>query len=77
MKVSQLDILLKKIQDRAFTVGIIGLGYVGLPLIWTFHQNDMLVIGYDIDEKKMENLRNGVPYLKHLDTEMMKVLANF
>lgn len=75
MKVTQIDTLLKKIDDRTFTVGIIGLGYVGLPLMWTFHQNDMPVIGYDIDEKKVENLRNGVPYIKHLGEDMMGTLA--
>ena len=53
---NQLDTLLKKIEDWTYTVGIIGLGYVGLPLMWTFHQNDMPVIGFDIDEKKVENL---------------------
>ena len=73
---SQLDTLLKKIEDRTYTVGIVGLGYVGLPLMWTFHQNDMPVLGFDIDEKKVENLKNGVTYIKHLGTEMMETLAN-
>ncbi len=72
---NQLDTLLKKIEDRTYTVGIIGLGYVGLPLMWTFHQNDMPVLGFDIDEKKVENLRNGTPYIKHLGSEMMDKLA--
>ena len=73
---NQLDTLLKKIEDRTYTVGIIGLGYVGLPLMWTFHQNDMPVLGFDIDEKKVDNLKNGVPYINHLGTEMMEALAN-
>ena len=73
---NQLETLLKKIEDRTYTVGIIGLGYVGLPLMWTFHQNDMPVLGFDIDEKKVENLKNGTPYIKHLGTEMMEALAN-
>lgn len=72
---NQLDTLLKKIDDRTYTVGTIGLGYVGLPLMWTFHQNDMPVIGFDIDEKKVENLKNGTPYIKHLGAEMMDTLA--
>lgn len=38
---NQLDTLPKKIEDRTYTVGIVGLGYVGLLLMWTFHQNDM------------------------------------
>ena len=72
---NQLDTLLKEIEDRTYTVGIVGLGYVGLPLMWTFHQNNMPVIGFDIDEKKVDNLKNGIPYIKHLGTEMMEVLA--
>ncbi|MBL6730004.1 MAG: nucleotide sugar dehydrogenase [Bacteroidia bacterium] len=72
---NQLDTLLKKIEDRTYTVGIVGLGYVGLPLMWTFHQNDMPVLGFDIDEKKVENLKNGTPYIKHLGSEMMATLA--
>jgi UDP-N-acetyl-D-glucosamine dehydrogenase len=72
---NQLATLLKKIEDRTYTVGIIGLGYVGLPLMWTFHQNDMPVLGFDIDEKKVENLRKGIPYIKHLGSEMMETLA--
>ena len=73
---NQLDTLLKEIEDRTYTVGIVGLGYVGLPLMWTFYQNNMPVIGFDIDEKKVDNLKNGIPYIKHLGTEMMEALAN-
>lgn len=72
---NQIESLLKKIEDRSYTVGIVGLGYVGLPLMWTFHQNDMPVLGFDIDEKKVENLKNGIPYIKHLGSEMMETLA--
>ncbi|HBQ59418.1 MAG TPA: nucleotide sugar dehydrogenase, partial [Balneolaceae bacterium] len=72
---NQLETLLKKIEDKTYTIGIVGLGYVGLPLMWTFHQVGMPVIGYDIDEKKVENLKKGIPYIKHLGTEMMETLA--
>ncbi|MAO65700.1 MAG: UDP-N-acetyl-D-glucosamine dehydrogenase [Balneola sp.] len=73
---NQLETLLNKITDKTYTIGIVGLGYVGLPLMWTFHQVGMPVIGYDIDDKKVENLKNGIPYIKHLGTEMMEMLAN-
>ena len=58
---NQLDTLLKEIEDRTYTVGIVGLGYVGLPLMWTFYQNNMPVIGFDIDEKKVDNLKTASP----------------
>lgn len=72
---SQSEDLLKKIEERNYTVAIIGLGYVELPLMWTFHQNHMPLLGFDIDEKKVGNLKKGIPYIKHLGTEMMEALA--
>ena len=72
---SHLDGLLKKINDKTYTIGIVGLGYVGLPLMWTFHQKGMPILGFDIDAKKVDNLKNGISYIKHLGAEMMEVLA--
>ncbi|WP_421775347.1 nucleotide sugar dehydrogenase [Gracilimonas sp.] len=67
--------LLQKIQNKEYKVGILGLGYVGLPLLWTFHEAGLPVIGYDIDQNKVDNLHKGVPYIKHLGSEMMEVLS--
>ncbi|MCG2590422.1 nucleotide sugar dehydrogenase [Rhodohalobacter sulfatireducens] len=67
--------LLQKIHKREFKVGIIGLGYVGLPLMWTFHDKGMPVIGYDIDEYKVKCIEEGTPYIKHLGVDKMKVLS--
>lgn len=71
-----IDNLLERIQSKDYTVGIIGLGYVGLPLMWTFHEKGMPVLGFDIDESKIQYLREGTPYIKHLGPEMMQVLAD-
>jgi len=70
-----LNDLLKKIDKKEFTIGILGLGYVGLPLVWTFHKKGMPVIGYDIDSKKVDCINNGVPYIKHLGEQMMQTLS--
>jgi UDP-N-acetyl-D-glucosamine dehydrogenase len=72
----QLETILNKIKSKEFRVGILGLGYVGLPLMWTFHQNGMPVIGFDIDEYKIQCLREGKSYIKHLGEEKMQVLAS-
>jgi len=72
---SQVQTLLDKIDNKTYTIGIVGLGYVGLPLMWTFHKVGMPVIGYDVDEKKVKNIKSGTPYIKHLGTEMMETLA--
>ena len=68
--------LIKKIEDKEYTIGIIGLGYVGLPLIWTFHENEMPVLGFDIDEYKVNCIKDGIPYIKHLGKEKMQILSN-
>lgn len=70
-----LQELLEKIDNKEYTIGIVGLGYVGLPLMWTFHQQDMPVLGFDIDKEKVDCIKNGKPYIKHLGREMMQVLA--
>jgi len=67
--------LLQKIDNKEYKIGVVGLGYVGLPLMWTFHQRGMTVIGYDIDESKIEHINKGIPYIKHLGNEMMEVLS--
>ena len=59
-----------KIQDGSAVVGVIGLGYVGLPLLHAFHQAGFRVIGFDVDPEKIQALRRGENYLKHLGTEM-------
>jgi UDP-N-acetyl-D-glucosamine dehydrogenase len=56
-----------RIADRSFRVGIIGLGYVGLPLARTFARNGFACVGFDIDPSKVEKLNSGVSYIRHLD----------
>jgi UDP-N-acetyl-D-glucosamine dehydrogenase len=71
-----LEKLLEKIKKNEYRVGIVGLGYVGLPLMWTFHEKGVPVLGFDIDVKKVDCINEGVPYIKHLGVEMMQKLAN-
>ena len=70
-----LQELLNKIDDKDYIIGIVGLGYVGLPLMWTFHEAGMPVIGYDIDQKKIDCIDEGRPYIKHLGKDMMQKLS--
>lgn len=70
-----LESLLDQIDRREYTVGVIGLGYVGLPLMWTFHDENVPVIGFDIDPYKVDCIKNGIPYIKHLGVEKMQVLS--
>jgi UDP-N-acetyl-D-glucosamine dehydrogenase len=59
--------LIKKIQSQQATVGVIGLGYVGLPLSVCFLKAGFKVIGFDIDNNKVEQLNHGNSYIVSVD----------
>ncbi|MBN1256888.1 MAG: nucleotide sugar dehydrogenase [Planctomycetes bacterium] len=66
------DILMKKIQNRTAVVGVIGMGYVGLPLAFEFGRSGFPVIGFDIDKKKVKALQAGRTYIEHLPSAKVK-----
>ena len=59
--------LASKIEDHSALVGIIGLGYVGLPLALAFTENGFNVLGFDVDPIKVNKINSGDCYIKHLD----------
>jgi UDP-N-acetyl-D-glucosamine dehydrogenase len=63
--------LLNRINQKTAIVGVIGLGYVGLPLLAAFSQAGFAVIGFDIDPKKISSLHRGENYLKHLGDSLV------
>ncbi len=63
------QVLKDKIDSKSFSIGIIGLGYVGLPLLLEFTRADVDVVGFDIDEKKIEKLRRGESYILHVESK--------
>lgn len=58
--------LLESIQKRQCLVGVIGLGYVGLPLIDAFTQAGFRCLGFDVDPEKVKALQAGQSYIKHI-----------
>jgi UDP-N-acetyl-D-glucosamine dehydrogenase len=60
---------LKKIKSKQAIIGIIGLGYVGLPLSKSFTNQSIKVIGFDIDEAKITSLDQGKSYIKHISND--------
>jgi UDP-N-acetyl-D-glucosamine dehydrogenase len=60
---SQAQELKRRIEDRTARVGIIGLGYVGLPLALLFSEERFRVTGFDIDEAKVKTLNDGGSYI--------------
>ncbi|MGD9790456.1 MAG: nucleotide sugar dehydrogenase [Phycisphaerales bacterium] len=67
--------LIAGFETRSATIGVVGLGYVGLPLVRAMHDAGFRVIGFDIDESKITSLKAGETYLKHLGTGLAKELA--
>ena len=61
--------LIDRIEDRSITVGIIGLGYVGLPLIDAFNQAGFTCLGFDVDQTKVDSLAKNQSYIKHISNE--------
>lgn len=64
--------LLEKIKAKTAMVGIIGLGYVGLPLVIEFCNAGFRVIGFDVDEEKVKVLKQGKSYIRHIPEEKIR-----
>ena len=64
--------LLNRINERSALIGIIGLGYVGLPLVLRFCEEGFKVCGFDIDREKADKLNRGESYIKHISSEKVR-----
>lgn len=70
--------LLERISTKRATIGIIGLGYVGLPLAIEFCNSGFSVFGFDIDGEKVKILKSGESYIKHISRDrIQKILPRF
>lgn len=67
-----MPITLERIQNKEVVVGVVGLGYVGLPLSLVFAEAGVRVIGFDIDSSKIEKLESRQSYLKHISAERIE-----
>src|ERR1044072_6902251 len=67
--------LLNKISERRAVVGVIGLGYVGLPLAVEFARVGHTVIGFDVDERRTNTINTGVSYIPDVPTESLKAVG--
>ena len=64
--------LKKIISSRKATIGIIGLGYIGLPLVHRFSCEGFNVIGIDVSKDKVKELNKGSSYIQHLPSILVK-----
>ena len=61
--------LAEKLANKTARIGVIGLGYVGLPLISAFFHKGFTAIGYDVDSAKIDALNAGESYIKHVSSD--------
>jgi len=68
--------LIGRLENKTACIGIIGLGYVGLPLSLRYAEAGYKVIGFDIDPVKIEQLNNGRSYIRHLGDQKVQAANN-
>lgn len=66
------DQLIAKIEDKTAVIGVIGLGYVGLPLLNCFVEKGFQSVGFDVDENKIKALSEGKSYIKHIPSSRIE-----
>ena len=69
---STLDSFLEKIEERTLRVGVIGLGYVGLPLVLLFEESGFPILAFDVDAQKTQMLNAGKTYIRHIGEERIR-----
>jgi UDP-N-acetyl-D-glucosamine dehydrogenase len=67
-----LGTFLARVASREAVVGVVGLGYVGLPLVLIFEEAGFPVIGFDVDEEKARRLTAGDSYIRHIGPERVR-----
>lgn len=72
LAIEHIPLTVERIKSKQLTIGVIGLGYVGLPLSLTFAESDVPVIGFDIDPSKIKTINNQTSYIKHIGCERLK-----
>lgn len=61
--------LLGRLNERTASIGIVGLGYVGLPLVLRYAEVGYRVVGFDIDQSKIDCIVQGKSYIEHIPSE--------
>ncbi|MCC6502902.1 MAG: nucleotide sugar dehydrogenase [Deltaproteobacteria bacterium] len=65
----------KLIQEKKARIGVIGLGYVGLPIVLRFCEEGLPVTGFDVDPEKIKLIKKGKSYIKHIPSEKIAQFA--
>ena len=65
--------LINKLSSKEASIGIIGLGYVGLPLALAYSKEGYKVYGIDRDKKKIDSINEGLSYIKHIESSEIEI----
>src|SRR5689334_3586232 len=68
--------LTTKLENRTAQIGVIGLGYVGLPLVLLFSEQDLSITGFDIDAKKIDVIERGGSYIVRIPETEIQAAKN-
>ncbi len=68
--------LINKLSNKTAVIGIVGLGYVGIPLALRYAEAGYKVIGFDIDPEKAVKISAGKTYIKHIPDEAIKAATD-
>jgi UDP-N-acetyl-D-glucosamine dehydrogenase len=74
-RLSWYEILKAKLADKSAVVGVCGLGYVGLPLVRAIGGKGFKVLGFDVDDRKVEQINAGKSYIRHIASESIGLLV--
>ena len=74
-EVSNYNNLVTLIEDRKARIGVIGLGYVGLPIVLRFCEEKFKVTGFDIDTEKVKAINKGKSYIRHIPSKSIASLV--
>jgi UDP-N-acetyl-D-glucosamine dehydrogenase len=69
------DELIKRITEKNASVGVIGLGYVGLPLVVEFARNGFTAVGFEVDRSKADRINTGESYIGDIESDVVKELV--
>ena len=68
--------LIGKFDKKTAVIGIVGLGYIGLPLMLRYAETGYRVLGFDIDQNKIDSLRQGRSYIEHISSNAIAYAIN-
>ena len=70
------ETLLQKVTNKSAVVSIVGLGYVGLPLALRFKEKGFSVVGFDIDQTKIDHIEAGTSYINYIQDNAIDSAVN-